>query len=73
MVKQTALPKNYKRCVFCKSWNGNADLVFRNPQLGYQFTSDVRGKCMKNGSTQAASGGSNCRSYEPSYEASKSL
>lgn len=66
-------PKNGKRCAFCKRWNGDANLVFKNSQMGYQFTTGVYGKCMKNGGNQASTNGVNCRDYEPSTEANRLL
>ena len=68
-----AHPKNYKRCVFCKKWGGNANLVFKSPQVGYEYKASVFGKCMQNNSTQPATGGLGCRTYAPSYEAEKLL
>ena len=66
-------PKNGKRCALCKRWGGDANLVFKTPQTGYQFTTGVYGKCMKNGSNQVSTNGVNCRDYEPSVEANKLL
>lgn len=73
MATQLFHPKNGKRCAFCKRWDGNANPVFKNPQTGFQFTTGVSGKCMKNGSRQASTNGNGCRDYEPSVEASKLL
>ena len=73
MGKAVLHPKNVKRCAFCKRWDGDANLVFKSPQAGYQFESSVYGKCFKNNSKQLASGGVNCKDYEPSPEANKLL
>jgi len=66
-------PKNGKKCAFCKRWNGNANFIFKNAQVGYEYEIGVFGKCMKNGSNQPSTGGVNCRDYEPSVEANKLL
>jgi hypothetical protein len=66
-------PKNGKRCMLCKRWGGDAALVFKSPQTGYEYSTGIFGKCMKNGSNQASTNGNSCRDYEPSYEASRLL
>ena len=66
-----AHPKNYKRCLFCSKWTGDAGLVFKNPQVGYEYKTGVYGKCMQNNSSQPCTGGVGCRDYSPSYEASR--
>ena len=73
MAKQIAHPKRTKYCAFCKRWNGNADLEFKSPTTGFQFTTGVYGKCMATNSNQPSTAGSNCRNYEPSVEASRLL
>lgn len=65
-------PKHYKNCVFCEYWNGNADLVFKTPAMGYEFENSVVGKCMKTG-WQRRSGQQGCPKYTPSREAEKLL
>lgn len=73
MGTQLFHPKNGKRCAFCKRWTGDARLIFKSPQVGYQFTTGVFGKCMKNGSTQTSTSGNGCKDYEPGVEASRLL
>lgn len=71
--KQLFHPKNGSRCAFCKRWNGDANIVFKNPQMGFEFTTGVYGKCMKKGGNMVSTTGHNCRDYEPSPEASRLL
>lgn len=66
-------PNNGKRCAFCKRWTGNANLVPKNKQVGFEYDSGVYGKCLANGSSQPSTGGANCRDYEASPEASRLL
>lgn len=75
MAKQVAHPKQVKFCVFCKRWNGNADLEFKSPTAGFQFTTGVPGKCMATNGVIGSTGNntSNCKRYEPSVEASRLL
>lgn len=72
MAKQVAHPKRMKYCVFCKRWNGNADLEFKSPTTGFQFTTGVYGKCMATNATKH-SNGYDCKHYEPSVEANRLL
>lgn len=69
----TAHPKTGQKCVFCKYWNGDANLVFKNKIVGFEFQNGEYGKCMANGSNQPCTAGVSCRSYEISYEASRAL
>jgi hypothetical protein len=73
MGKALYHPKKGSKCAFCKRWNGNADLVFKHPSTGFEFTTGVFGKCMATNSNQPSTGGQQCRNYEPSVEASKLL
>lgn len=66
-------PKNGKRCALCKRWDGNANLIFKSPTTGFQFTTGVFGKCMATNSNQVSTGGTSCRHYEPSVDASRLL
>jgi hypothetical protein len=66
-------PKNGPKCAFCKRWTGDADLVFKHPTTGFEFSAGVFGKCMATNSTQPSTGGSSCKKYEPSVEASRIL
>ena len=68
-------PKKQPRgqCAFCKRWNGDAEVAFKNPQAGFEFKLGKFGTCMVFGSTQPSTGGSGCKSYEPSVEASRLL
>lgn len=34
-------PKNGKKCAFCKRWNGDANLVFKSPTTGFQYTVEM--------------------------------
>jgi hypothetical protein len=73
MATQVLHPKNGKRCAFCKRWNGNANLTFKNPQAGFEYMLGVYGKCMANNSNQPSSGGTSCPKYEPNVEAYRLL
>ena len=65
MATATAHPKNTKKCAFCRKWDGDANLVFKSPQVGFQYDLGKYAKCMKNGSTQPSGGGTVCNYYEP--------
>ena len=73
MGKNIAHPKKTQKCAFCKRWNGDAGLEFKNPAMGFQFTTGVFGKCMASNSNQVSTNGSGCSNYEPSVEASRLL
>lgn len=73
MATQLFHPKKGKRCAFCKRWNGDANLVFKSPQTGFQFTTGVFGKCMKYGGTKVSTNGDGCKDYAPSVEADRLL
>ena len=64
-------PKNWKHCVFCKYWMGNANLEFRSMAVGYEYDITASGKCMKKNMSMSAN--SMCSMYAPSYEATKLL
>ncbi len=71
MATQVAHPRTVKKCVFCKRWSGDANMIFKSPQSGFQFDLGVYGRCMANNSNQPSSG--SCSNYEPSAEASRIL
>ena len=73
MGKSTVNPKREKRCAVCKRWIGNAELEFKSPTIGFQYTTCVSGKFVVNNSRCASNDGSVCKKYEPSVEASKLL
>lgn len=64
-------PKNGSKCVFCKYWNGNANIVIKSRTMGIEFQNGVLGKCIKNNANKFSTDGLGCRDYEISYEASK--
>ena len=65
-------PKRTKRCAFCKRWDGDAKLVFKNPQMGFEFIT-AQGKCMATNNKRPSTDGHSCKHYEPSVEASRLL
>ena len=66
-------PKRVQRCAFCKRWDGDAKLTFKNPQQGFQFEAAM-GKCMaSNGNKKPSHEGQSCQHYEPSVEVSRIL
>lgn len=73
MIKNFAHPKKTKKCVLCKRWNGDADLVFKDQHQGFQFTSGVYGKCVINGASKPSTAGTGCKDYAPSVEAERLL
>ena len=73
MGKAIAHPKKMQYCAFCKRWNGDAELVFKSPTAGFQYTTGVFGKCMATNSNRPSTSGQGCKSYEPSVEASRLL
>ena len=70
MARTCAKPKLSHLCVFCESWTGNADMVFRSAGMAYEFEREATGKCIKKGGTTKAA--SSCTKYfEPNREAKK--
>jgi len=73
MARVIAHPKKAQKCAFCKRWNGDAKLIFKNQHVGYEYESGVYGKCMATNSNQPSTNGAYCKNYEPSVEASRLL
>ena len=72
MATQNYHPKRNPICAFCKRWDGDANLVFKSPAMGFQVTTSVQAKCMAL-NTMTASHRTGCKQYEPSVEASRLL
>jgi len=65
--------KQGPKCALCKRWNGDAEVTFFNPQMGFTFKMGVFGICMVNNAQLPSSCGVGFRNYEPSVEASRLL
>lgn len=69
MATMKAHPKRMKNCAYCNYWFGDANLKFINSSVGFEFTSDVKGKCSKKNIN--VSSNYRCNYYEPSEMAKK--
>lgn len=64
MAKMTANPKTHKFCAFCRRWSGDADLNFKNKNVGFEFTRGVNAKCMATNNTKYSENNAHsCRDY----------
>ncbi len=62
-------PRRSKTCVFCEYWTGDADLVFVNSTVGYEYEALAVGKCMRDNQKRYTHSG--CTKFEPNVAARK--
>lgn len=73
MWKATAHPKKVQLCAFCKRWDGDANLKFKSPLVGFEYTTGVFGRCMVHNGLRPSTSSVRCPHYTPSVEAEKLL
>lgn len=65
----TAHPKRLQCCAFCKSWDGDANLVVVTKDTGFRFNESARGTCIKTRNSKRAT--EKCRDFAISVEADR--
>jgi hypothetical protein len=58
--------KNYKFCVFCRYWNGNANVKFNDLQKVLTYNPRVSGTCAKKGTSRSSE--NTCGEFALGYE-----